>query len=271
MAGWVYAPWRGTFYPPGVVQKLELEYASEHVDTIEIDATSRRLLAPTSYRSWYARTPDDFVFALKGHQRVTHFRRFAGGAGPIADFFASGPLALEGKLGPVLWQGPDTFAFDAAKLDGFLSLLPHSTEDAVRLVRDHAQLDADATWVDIAADRRIHHAFEIGNPSFVTEAFTELLRKHDVALVFTDAGPAAELREFTADHVYARLHGDPIEFADGYTGAALDRWAADIRDWVQGNSDGVERDVFAYRNRTAKPHTPADAMRLREKLTALGV
>ncbi len=92
ISGWTYAPWRGVFYPKGVAQKLELEYASRKMNSIEINRTFYSLQRPSSYRKWHDATPDDFVFAGKGFKYITHMKKLTGVRQPLANFFVSGPL-----------------------------------------------------------------------------------------------------------------------------------------------------------------------------------
>lgn len=127
ISGWRYAGWRGVFYPPGLPQRQELAYASRRLDTIEINGSFYSLQRPSSYGRWRDETPDGFVFAVKGGRFVTHNKKLRDCEGPLANFFASGPLALGAKLGPILWQLPPQLAFDVGRLRDFFALLPRTT------------------------------------------------------------------------------------------------------------------------------------------------
>src|SRR6185503_13598457 len=116
ISGWRYPPWRGVFYPDGLPQRSELHFASRAVRSVEINGSFYSLQRPSSYRSWYAETPADFVFAVKGGRFLTHNKKLRDCAGPLANFFASGVLVLEEKLGPILWQLPPQLPFDAERL-----------------------------------------------------------------------------------------------------------------------------------------------------------
>ena len=107
IAGWRYPAWRGDFYPKGLAQRRELEYAASRLTSIEINGSFYSLQRPSSYASWRAETPDDFVFSVKGPRYVTHLKRLVDVDTALANFFASGVLALGPKLGPVLWQLPE--------------------------------------------------------------------------------------------------------------------------------------------------------------------
>src|SRR5690349_23607042 len=137
ISGWRYPAWRGDFYPKGLPQRRELEYAGEHLTSIEINGSFYSLQRFTSYAAWRADVPDDFVFAVKGPRYVSHLKRLKDVEVPLANFFASGVLALGPKLGPILWQLPENLRFDPDVLDAFLSLLPRTTTDAEELARHH--------------------------------------------------------------------------------------------------------------------------------------
>lgn len=267
ISGWRYAPWRGVFYPHGLTQRLELRYAAEHLATVEINGSFYSLQTPASYLRWHDETPDDFVFSVKGPRYVTHLLRLRNCRTAVANFLASGVLALDDKLGPLLWQLPERQSFDAGVLSEFLRLLPRSTRGAAILAAEHdARLD-HRVWFGTATDRPMRHALEVRNPSFVTSEAVDLLREHGVALVVADTGgrwPAP--REVTADFVYVRLHGAEELYASGYTDAALDDWAGTVRGWLAGEPDGVARDVFVYFDNDVKVRSPFDAMALAQRL-----
>lgn len=124
------SPWRGTFFPRGMVQRKELAHTASQVSSIEINGTFYSLQRPASYAAWYEQTPPAFVFSVKAPRFITHIRRLKDCATLVANFFASGVLRLEEKLGPILWQLPPSLPFNADRLDIFLALLPHDTESA---------------------------------------------------------------------------------------------------------------------------------------------
>jgi uncharacterized protein YecE (DUF72 family) len=269
ISGWRYAPWRGVFYPPGLPQRLELTYASEHLDSVEINGSFYSLQTPASYQRWYEQTPDDFVFSVKGPRYVTHLLRLRNCRTAVANFFASGVLTLAGKLGPVLWQLPERHQFDADVLSEFLSLLPRSTAAAAALAAEHdARMDG-RTALGPAEDRPLRHALEVRHPSFLSSDALDILRAQQVALVAADTdGRWPAPREVTSDFVYARLHGADELYTSGYTPQALDEWADSVRGWLTGTStpDRVGRDVFVYFDNDVKVRAPFDAMGLAERL-----
>lgn len=275
ISGWRYAPWRGVFYPPGLVQRRELEFASAHFDSIEINGSFYSLQRPEYYARWRAQTPRDFVFSVKAPRRITHMSRLRNVAEPLARFFASGVLGLGPKLGPILWQFPPNLAYDEDRWRAFLAALPVDAAAARACAR---RVGAD---IDIGGVRhRLRHAVEIRHPSFRDERFVELLRRYGVALVVADtAGRWPRLEDLTADFVYLRLHGDKVLYASGYTARALRRWAGRIERWAAGGEpDGAvhastkapprrrSRAVYCYFDNDAKVRAPFDAQRLRKRL-----
>lgn len=280
ISGWRYPPWRGVFYPPGLVQRRELEYASSCFNSIELNGSFYSLQRPSSYAAWREATPEGFVFAIKGPRYITHMRRLREVREPLANFLASGLLALGPKLGPVLWQLPPSLPFDAALLDGFLGMLPHDTGSALRLAGERdADRMRDRSWLEIEQERPLRHALEVRHHSFCDPGAIDLLRRHRVALVFADtAGRWPYMEDVTADFLYLRLHGDEELYASGYSAAALDRWAERITAWAAGSEPGDaqrvggaapaagHRDVYCYFDNDIKVHAPFDAQGLMARL-----
>ncbi|HET7723212.1 MAG TPA: DUF72 domain-containing protein [Propionibacteriaceae bacterium] len=262
ISGWRYARWRGTFYPPGLPQARELSYAAERMNSVEVNGSFYGLLRPTSYLRWAAEVPDDFVFAVKGSRFITHMKKLADVRVPLANFLASGPLALEAKLGPMLWQLPPSLPFDPERLEAFFRLLPRTTADAAALAAEHDErLSGEGrAWLTVEQDRPLRHALEVRHPSFaeVGERLAALLREHDIGLVVADtAGKWPFLEDVTSDFVYVRLHGDVELYASGYSPEALDMWAARARRWTDSG-----RDVYVYFDNDAKVRAPVDAIAL---------
>jgi uncharacterized protein YecE (DUF72 family) len=278
-SGWVYPPWRGTFYPSGLPQHRELEYLSSRLNSVEINGSFYSLQRPASYQEWAARTPQDFVFAVKGSRFITHMKKLREVRTPLANFLASGVLALGPKLGPILWQLPPNLRFDPDRLAGFLGLLPDSTGQAAALAEQHDERLDGRAWTGTDADRPLRHALEVRHPSFRDPALIELLRAHNVALVVADtANTWPYFDDLTADFVYARLHGDTELYVSGYPDEALDTWAGRIRAWRAGDSPRTEhtiappapagpREAFIYFDNTdRKMRAPFDAISLAGRL-----
>jgi len=263
ISGWTYAPWRTTFYPVGLPHRRELAHAASLLRTIEINGSFYALQKPSSYRSWFADTPDNFVFSVKAPRFITHMKRLRDPETPLANFFASGILALEHKLGPVLWQLPPSFRFQAERLTTFFKLLPRTTADAARLAERHDERMQDRAWTSTEVDRPLRHVLEVRHDSFRTPEFPTLLRDNSIGLVIADtAGRWPQFDEVTADLVYVRLHGDTELYVSGYSEAAVDAWAGKVRAWAAHGHD-----VFVYFDNDAKVHAPFDAMTLAGKLS----
>ncbi|WP_425478405.1 DUF72 domain-containing protein [Luteimonas yindakuii] len=280
ISGWRYTPWRGVFYPQGLAQRRELEFASRTFPTIEINGSFYSLQHPDSYQRWRDETPDDFVFAVKGHRFITHHLRLRDARVPVANFLSSGLLRLGPKLGPILWQLPPNFRYDEQRLRDFLAVLPHDTSQALALARQHESGRMQGrSALDIDGERPLRHALEVRHPSFNDPGFVELLREHRVALVVADtAGRWPLLEDLTADFVYLRLHGDEELYASGYSDTALDDWARRIAAWTRGTEPRgarraggpaamkVPRDVYCYFDNDIKTHAPYDAQELARRV-----
>lgn len=263
MAGWVYPDWRGTFYPKGLAQKDELAYASTHVTSIELNGSFYSLQKPASWVKWRDQTPDDFVFSVKAPRFITHIRKLDDVHEPIANFFASGILALGPKLGSVMWQLPPSLAFDATLIERFLAQLPHTTSAAVSLAQERSARMTGKEHLETDAERPVRHALEVRHHSFDTPAFTELLAKYGVAAVLGEnAGKWPMLDVTTADFRYARLHADEVMRPGGvYDDAAIEEWGSRVQGWLD---DGL--DAYVYFDNDTKVRAPIDAMSLIERL-----
>jgi uncharacterized protein YecE (DUF72 family) len=198
---------------------------------------------------------------------------------PLANFFASGVLALREKLGPILWQLPPHFGWHPERFAEFFDLLPRSTKEAGRLARKHDSKLKARAWVKVEQSRPIRYVLEVRHPSFMVPEFFALLRAHNIAFVFADtAGKWPYSEDLTADLVYCRLHGAEQLYVSGYTDTELDWWAARLRLWQKGKKAADaklitphpvvsgRRDLFLYFDNDAKVHAPFDAFRLRERL-----
>ncbi len=278
ISGWTYKPWRGQFYPEGLAQKKELSYAASIFRSIEINGTFYSMQRCESFAQWAEATPDDFVFSVKGPRYLTHMLKLRNAEAPLGNFFASGPLRLGPKLGPILWQFPPTFRFNPEKLEAFFKLLPRDTERAAACGRRHDLRLRGRAWLKSDRRRHIRHAMEIRHESFRDPAFIELLRKYDVALVCADTVEWPLLMDITSDFLYVRLHGSTELYKSASGAPALRRWAARIEAWHAGKpmTDGDfvhprqprprPRDVFLYFDNTDKLQAPKDALALMKRL-----
>ena len=260
IGGWTFAPWRDNFYPKGLVQKRELEYASRHLTAIEINGTFYGAQKPAVYASWRAQTPAGFVFSLKAPRHIVGARTLAGTGKQVAGFVDGGIAELGDRLGPLLWQFAPQRRFDADDVEAFLALLP-----------------------DVVDGLPLRHAVEVRHPSFQSEAWLRLARARGVATVFTDSPDYPSFADLTGDLVYARLMSSRETHAQGYPGLQLDTWAKRALQWAQGDapadlpyvgahdaSPTQPRDTFVFFISAAKARNPAAAMALQQRLEAAG-
>jgi len=255
IGGWSYPPWRGSFYPKGLTQKRELEYAARHLTSIEINATFYRTQKPETFARWHDDTPDDFVFAVKGPRYTTSRAVLAETRSSIERFFSSGLLALKTKLGPINWQFMPTKRFEPDDFAAFLDLLP-------------ANLDG----------RALRHAVEVRNRSFRSPDLVALARARGVAIVVAGESRYPQIADLTAPFVYVRLMGTQAAEPLGHSSGVLDRWVGYARTWQAGGcpadleaisaepGDSHARDVFIYVISGDKVRNPAAAMSLIERL-----
>jgi uncharacterized protein YecE (DUF72 family) len=254
IGGWTYAPWRGTFYPEGLAQKRELEFASRAVTAIEINGTYYSSFKPASFAGLAAAAPEGFVFAVKASRFCTNRKALAEAGESVARFVGQGIVELGDKLGPELWQFMATKKFDAADFKAFLDLLPARHEGVA-----------------------LRHAVQVRHESFFVPEFVTMARAAGVASVFADAADYPAIADISGVVVYARLEAAIEEEPAGYSSAALDRWAAAARGWAAGERpDGLPyaaepapqrpRDVFVFAINGYKPKAPIAAMKLIERL-----
>jgi uncharacterized protein YecE (DUF72 family) len=256
IGGWVYEPWRGTFYPEGLAQKRELEYAASKMTSIEINGTYYGTGSPASFARWRDETPDAFVFSLKGPRFATN-RKILAEAGPsIEKFFASGVTGLKDKLGPINWQFMPTKKFDPADFEAFLKLLPKRVDG-----------------------RDVRHAVEVRHDSFKVPEFVAMAREHGVGIIIADKEGAPLIADITAPFAYVRLQRTSEDAKTGYASKDIDAWAKRAEAWAEGGapddlklvaaapkSKAAPREVFVYMIGGHKVANPAAAMAFMERL-----
>ena len=254
IGGWTFAPWRGSFYPKGLAQKRELEFASRALSSIEINGTFYRAQSSASFAKWRDETPADFVFSVKATRYATHRGKLAEAGESIERFFASGLTELGPKLGPILWQFDARKRFEPSDFAAFLQLLPQRLQG-----------------------KRLRHVLDVRNETFMTAQFIELARGHGVAVAFSDTDAFPATADVTADFVYARLMRSHTDEPLGYAPASLDAWAERAKRWAAGGeppdvprigsaAQARSRDVFVYVISGAKERAPAAAKALIERL-----
>jgi uncharacterized protein YecE (DUF72 family) len=279
VSGWRYDDWRGDFYPAGLRHDDELAYAASRFDTLEINGTFYGLSTPGAFHGWAASVPDDFVFAVKGSRFITHNKKLRDVRSALANFFASGVLELDHRLGPILWQLPARLRFERGRVDDFLAQLPHDTSAAVTLAKEHDDRVAEVGYGP-GSNHRVRHVIEVRHDSFLCEEMVTLAHRHGVAIACSHSVEWPYLEQITAGFVYVRLHGPDELYASGYGEDRLAAWAKRLEAWRSGDepSDAVvvsdreppprhERDVYVYFDNDGGGHAPRDATRLRQ-LTA---
>lgn len=274
-SGWSYPGWNARFYPSSLPRRLVLPYLASRFDTVELNGSFYSLQTPSSYRKWYEQTPAHFLFALKGSRFITHNKKLADVAIPLANFFASGVLLLKEKLGPIVWQLPASARFDPDRLEAFFALLPRDFRAAARLARGHDARVAGRSYTRTTLpSRRIRHALEVRARDFFVSELAGLARRHRIALVVSDAASWPRIEEVTTDFVYVRLHGRQRTYASAYADRELDHWARRIAAWAAGGEptdahriDSApprrrQRDVYVYFDNDYEANAPTDALRL---------
>jgi uncharacterized protein YecE (DUF72 family) len=256
IGGWTFEPWRGVFYPKGLPHSRELEYASRQLTSIEINGTYYSSQTPATFAKWAAQVPDDFVFSVKGPRYAVNRRVLAEAGDSIKRFFDSGPLAMGGKLGPMLWQFAPTKKFDAADFGKFLELLP-------------TRMDG----------RDLRHVVEVRHASFCTPEFIALLREFEIPVVYAEHATYPGIPDPIGDFVYARLQKGEDSIPTAYPPRQIDAWAKRAQTWAKGGTPtdlpltegakkakAVPRDVFVYFIHEGKVRAPAAAKAMIERL-----
>jgi uncharacterized protein YecE (DUF72 family) len=255
IGGWTYEPWRGSFYPPKLAQKRELEYAASQLTSIEVNGTYYGSQKPETFAKWHDETPESFVFSLKAPRFATNRRILAEAGESIGRFCESGISELKNKLGPINWQFAPTKTFDPMDFESFLKLLPKDLNGRV-----------------------LRHVLEVRHDSFRHPEFTALLREREIAAVVAADSDYPQIADVTASFVYARIMGTQEAEPLGYANAALDLWVERAKAWAKGDipngmetitpqaPDGVARDVYLYVISGHKVRNPAAAKALIERL-----
>lgn len=238
IGGWSFAPWRGDFFPTGLAQSRELEFASRKFAAIEINGTFYSRQSRSTWEKWAASVPDDFQFALKASRYCVTRPRLADAGEGIGNFLVQGLTALGPKLGPILWMLAARRRFDREDIAAFFNLLPQ-TYDGLHL----------------------RHVIEPRHESFRDDAFFALCRDHDVAVVFGDDDEFPCIDSDTASFAYARLQRMREDVPTGYDEASLDEFAARARRWQTAG-----RDSYIFMINGAKSRAPAAALALQERL-----
>jgi len=237
IGGWTYEPWRGLFYPEGLPHARELAFAAGKLTSIEINGTYYSTFKPATWAKWRDETPPGFVFSVKASRYCTNRKVLAAAGEAVTRFVNQGLSELGDRLGPVNWQFMAGKRFDPVDFEAFLKLLPLEV-----------------------GGRPLRHALELRSPTFRSEQFYDLARRHNAAICFADGADVPVIDEATAGFTYARLMRTEDAFATGYAAADLDHWAERAREWAKRG------DAFVYFISGAKHRAPAAAMALIERV-----
>jgi uncharacterized protein YecE (DUF72 family) len=235
-SGWNYASWRGSFYPPGLPPSRWLRSYAERFSTVEVNATFYRLPTRKAVAAWAEQTPRDFIFSIKASRYLTHVRRLRDLPSGIALLYERiDPLVQSGKLGPVLWQLPETFHRDDERLAAALAVLPPG-----------------------------RHAWEFRHPSWFTDDVYRLLSEHGAALVIGDS-PARPFQtyELTAPWTFVRFHHGRRGRRGNYSKTEIAEWADRLADWRR------RVEVYAYFNNDWEVFAPRNAAALARRLDSV--
>ncbi len=234
-SGWNYKEWRGRFYPDGLPPRDWLQHYAGRFDTVEVNSTFYRLASRDAVERWVAQTPGDFLFAPKASRYLTHVRRLRDLGRGVRRFYAPlAPLHDAGRLGPTLWQLPETFHRDDGLLGRTLEALPEG-----------------------------RHCFEFRHPSWFVEPVFTLLRDSGVALVIGDHPERPfQAYELTAGWTFIRFHYGRRGRGGNYSLSELQTWKRRIAAW----RSRVE--VFGYFNNDWRGFAPRNAKWLVDRLSA---
>ncbi len=229
-SGWNYPHWKEVFYPSQVAQSRWLEFYATYFDTVELNATFYGLPKAKTFDNWYERTPEGFIWAIKGNKYITHTKRLKDPEEPLGRLYQA-LKGLKEKVGPILFQLPPGLSFDPDLFRQFCKNL----------------------------NTRYRHVLEIRHPSWVHEHVFEILRENNVAFCLSDtAGRYPYHEALTADFLYIRLHGSKKLYASKYTERELQAWAGKIKDW--------NMETYLYFDNDYQGYAIENAQRLRKIL-----
>ena len=235
-SGWMYDEWRGRLYPEKLPKRRWLEEYAKSFDTVEVNSTFYRLARRDAVAGWVSQTPARFEFAVKASRYLTHVRRLVVVGEGVKRFYEPlQPMIEAGRLGPVLWQLPENFHRDDARLEGWLQVVG-------------------------SAPSRMH-TIEFRHPSWFVPGVMDALRAHGVALTIGDH-PDREFQsdEATADWRFVRFHYGSRGRAGNYSDAEIETWARRIAQWRRRGT------VYAYFNNDWRGFAPANAKLLLRRL-----
>ena len=233
-SGWHYRHWRGPVYPEDLPARRYLAFYAKAFGTVEVNNSFYHLLPPDAVSDWRGQVPPGFLFAAKGSRFITHMRKLKEPKEPLRRYFER-MKGFGAGLGPIVFQLPPKWRFNAERLQAFFKALP----------------------------RGRRYAFEFRDPSWLTPAAYEILAAANAAFcIYHLAGFQSPLA-VTADFVYVRLHGPGGKYQASYAERDLQAWADRFRRW---NKEG--RDVYCYFDNDQAGYAFHNARRLKEIVRA---
>ena len=231
-SGWNYDHWKGRFYPEDLPSSRWLEYYANHFSTVEINFSFYKWPDREQFEKWARETPDDFLFAVKASQYLTHRKKLKDAAEPVERTITHAK-GLGNKLGPILFQLPPHWKVNIPRLSEFLSLLPGD----------------------------VRCAMEFRDPSWLVHEVFDLLTEHGVANCIMAAPDLLRVMRVTAPFSYIRMHSGGAETEGKFEDMQLEWWAEQIREMLK------TADVYVYFNNDYKGFALENARRLIELIS----
>ncbi len=232
-SGWSYNHWRKIFYPEDLSKYKFFEFYCKHFNTVEINATFYRNFKESTYKNWYKRAPEGFLFSLKAPKTITHIKRLKD-VGELLNNFINIASNLKEKLGVILFQLPPSLKFDKNLFEEFLFQLKNFSN--------------------------YRFAIEVRNKTFNNEEFFELMKKFDITLCFSDTGGRyfSLIEVVTGKFLYIRLHGPEKLYASKYSEEQLIYWKEKILK--------IKKDIFVYFDNDFYGYAPQNALELKKSI-----
>lgn len=233
-SGWHYKHWVGTFYPSRTPGSKMFAFYCEHFDTVELNNTFYSLPKPAGLQNWRESSPANFCFAAKGSRFITHMKKLKDPEPALAKYFDA-IEKLHEKLGPILFQLPPGWNFDAERFETFLNALP----------------------------KHHRYAFEFRNQTWDNPQAYKLLEHHQAAYCIFDLAGYQSPLQITADFSYIRLHGPGGKYQGSYSDEALNGWKKRIERWSRDL-----KAIYVYFDNDDSGYAAFNALRLKEMVGA---
>lgn len=231
-SGWMYKHWKGPFYPEKISNVNMLSFYTDHFLTVEVNNTFYRLPTAKTVQNWRDKTPEQFIFAIKANQYITHRKYLKDGQETVKKFFSIIKI-LDTKLGPILFQLPPNWNINLERITEFIKILP----------------------------KNYLYVFEMRHPSWYTQEIYDLFKDYNIALCIHDFYGEITPLEITANFIYIRFHGAKGHYLGDYSTEQIKQWADKIIEWIKQNLT-----IFAYFNNDAFGWAVKNALELKSNL-----